>query len=339
MVTTDDPSARAPSPTDRHAHDHVRIARRPRKDGSHVCSRPHSPYSPPPPSLALAGCGDDSEPATRTPSSGKTRHASDHATRVRAPDAGGDGPPSASRHGRRCRSTSSATPRRASGCSASSARSRPTTRPREALALMTAGDALDPDYSTLYPSGTFTTSPTTSTIVVGAARRLLDPAPDGMSRGPGAGSRSSSSSTRSRASARSALPVDRPARRRARRPRSASDGRGDRSDPSSTYVALVNITTPEEGQPGQRHVHRERRLQLVRGHRRRGRSARAAPTARSSRRASPPPTGWMDKLYPWETEVDVSGLARRRLHLRRDDRRPVRAARAAARRSTPRRSR
>ena len=34
--------------------------------------------------------------------------------------------------------------------------------------------------------------------------------------------------------------------------------------------------------------------------------------------------GWMDKLYPWETSIDVSGPRAGRLHLRRPHRRPVR---------------
>ena len=54
---------------------------------------------------------------------------------------------------RRCRSTSSATPRRARACYREFRKVEADDPLDEAVALMTAGDALDPDYGTLYPGG------------------------------------------------------------------------------------------------------------------------------------------------------------------------------------------
>ena len=76
------------------------------------------------------------------------------------------------------------------------------------------------------------------------------------------------------------------------------------------------------GRDGQRHVRRRAAWPA--------RSRRPCPGRSATRRAprwsraSPPADGWIDKLYPWETTVDVSGPRAGHLHVRGDDRRPVR---------------
>lgn len=175
----------------------------------------------------------------------------------------------------------------------------------EALALMTAGDALDPDYDTLYPSGTFASVEIADDMVtVGLPDESWTTAPDGMS------------DDQARLAAQQLVyTVQGVAQKRV--PVSITlDGEpadlfglaGQVSnDPELDVRALVNITTPEEGAS-------------VSG-------SFTASGVSSSFEATTPweirkggadgevvkdgfatAEGWMDKLYPWETEVDVSDL-------------------------------
>src|SRR6478752_7060309 len=154
----------------------------------------------------------------------------------------------------------------------------------EALALATAGDALDPDYGTLYPGGSFASVEIgADKITVGLPDESWTTAPDGMS--------------------------DDEARLATQQMVYTVHGiAGEVSnDPETDVRALVNITTPEEGA-------------TVSG-------TFTASGASSSFEANTPweirkggadgevvkdghatADGWMDKLYPWETEVDVSDL-------------------------------
>ena len=91
-----------------------------------------------------------------------------------------------------------------------------------------------------------------------------------------------------------------------------------RSAPSDV-LALVNVTEPEEGSspatPSPPAGSRTRSRPPSRG-----RSATRA--ARRCWTGFATAEGWGDKLYPWQTQVDVSGLRARHLHVRGDDRRP-----------------
>jgi hypothetical protein len=175
----------------------------------------------------------------------------------------------------------------------------------EALALMTAGDALDPDYDTLYPSGSFTSVEIADDMItVGLPDESWTTAPDGMS------------DDEARLAAQQMVyTLQGVAQKRV--PVSITlDGEpadlfglaGEVSnDPETDVRALVNVTTPEEGA-------------TVSG-------TFTASGASSSFEGTTPweireggadgkvvkdgfatADGWMDKLYPWETEVDVSDL-------------------------------
>ncbi|WP_036505896.1 Gmad2 immunoglobulin-like domain-containing protein [Nocardioides sp. URHA0020] len=176
----------------------------------------------------------------------------------------------------------------------------------EALALMTAGDALDPDYDTLYPDGG-----SFSSVDVGDKMITVDmsddswtTAPDGMSEDD------------ARLAAQQLVyTVQGVAQKRLPVSITVDGAPADlfglagqvTNDPEIDVRALVNVTTPEEGAS-------------VRG-------TFTATGVSSSFEATTPweiraggadgkvvtkgfatAEGWMDKLYPWETEVDVSGL-------------------------------
>jgi hypothetical protein len=175
----------------------------------------------------------------------------------------------------------------------------------KALALMTAGDALDPDYGTLYPSGSFASVEIgADKITVGLPDESWTTAPDGMSDDEARLATQQMVYTL-QGIAQKRLPVS-----------IELDGKpadlfglaGEVSnDPETDVRALVNVTTPEEGA-------------TVSG-------TFTASGASSSFEANTPweirkgdadgevvkdgfatAEGWMDKLYPWETEVDVSDL-------------------------------
>ena len=119
---------------------------------------------------------------------------------------------------------------------------------------------------------------------------------------------------------------------RSRRWESARRQRASTALPQHDVLALVSISDPAEGRSssgsfiakgGANSFEATVPWQIC-----------AAPTATSCSRASPRRRAAMDKLYPWETEIDVSGLRARHLHVRRDDRRPVRRRRGLRRRRT-----
>ena len=175
----------------------------------------------------------------------------------------------------------------------------------EALALMTAGDTLDPDYSTLYPSGTFTSVEIgDDKITVGLPDESWTTAPDGMSDDQARLAAQQLVYT-VQGIAQKRLPV---AIELDGAPADLFGLGGEVSnDPEIDVRALVNVTTPEEGAS-------------VSG-------TFTASGVSSSFEATTPweireggadgkvvqkgfatADGWMDKLYPWETDVDVSDL-------------------------------
>ena len=246
---------------------------------------------------ALAGCGSDTKAEDPTPASGSTKDAGGSAT----PEPSESSEPSAEtvavpvyfvgdtpqgpRLYREFRQVAADDP--AAG----------------ALALMTAGDALDPDYRTLYPGGSFAgVEADADPIVVSLPDETWTTAPDGMSQDDArlaaqqlvytlqgiAGSRTSVEVQLDGA------PAD-------------LFGLGGEltNEPEIDVRALVNVTSPEEGAS-------------VSG-------SFTASGVSSSFEATTPweirsadgtgvtkgfatAEGWMDKLYPWETEVDVSDL-------------------------------
>ena len=178
----------------------------------------------------------------------------------------------------------------------------------EAVALMTAGDALDPDYSTLFPDGAFEDAGFSEPGQVLVARVADDSwaeRPEGMS-------------TREARLAVQQLVYTMQGVQGERLPVIIQDDKGPTSlfglDSSEGFTAakqldvlgFVNVTSPEEG-------------------------ATVADTftasgVASSFEATVPweirdgsgamvaegfatAEGWTGRLYPWETEVDVSGLA------------------------------
>ncbi|GAA4694241.1 Gmad2 immunoglobulin-like domain-containing protein [Nocardioides conyzicola] len=175
----------------------------------------------------------------------------------------------------------------------------------EALALMTAGDALDPDYDTLYPSGSFTSVEIgADKITVGLPDESWTTAPDGMT------------DDQARMAAQQAVyTLQGIAQKRLPLAFTLDGAPADlfglggevSNDPETDVRALVNVTAPEQGAS-------------VSG-------TFTASGASSSFEANTPweireggadgkvvkkgfatAEGWMDKLYPWETDVDVSDL-------------------------------
>jgi hypothetical protein len=175
----------------------------------------------------------------------------------------------------------------------------------EALALVTAGDTLDPDYDTLFPGGTFASVDIADDMItVGLPDESWTTAPDGMS------------DDQARLAAQQLVyTVQGIAQKRIPVSITLDGAPADlfglagqvSNDPELDVRALVNVTTPEEGA-------------AVSG-------TFTASGASSSFEATTPweirkggadgevvldgfatAEGWMDKLYPWETEVDVSDL-------------------------------
>ncbi|GAA1154157.1 Gmad2 immunoglobulin-like domain-containing protein [Nocardioides aquiterrae] len=248
------------------------------------------------PLLVLAGCGSDDTGADQRPASGSTKHQSPSGEESPSESSQpGDGQttvplyftgdtPQGTRLYREFRRVDSAD---ALGA---------------ALTLAASGDALDPDYGTLLPSGTFSTSG-------GAAIPLPDDSwtrlPEGMSESDALvavqqlvytaqgvlQSRDPITFTDSSGAATQIFGI-------------ASEDGFTAADPIKT-LSLVNVTAPEEGA-------------TVSG-------SFTASGVSSSFEATTPwevrdssgkavlqgsamADGWMDKLYPWETDVDVSGL-------------------------------
>ncbi|MFC7493491.1 Gmad2 immunoglobulin-like domain-containing protein [Nocardioides sp. CPCC 206349] len=176
----------------------------------------------------------------------------------------------------------------------------------EALELVTSGDALDPDYSTLYPGGGSFVSVDVAAdlITVGLPDESWTVAPDGMSQ------REARLATQQmvytvQGIAQKRLPV---AITLDGAPADLFGLAGEVSnDPELDVRALVNVTTPGEGG-------------TVSG-------TFTAEGVSSSFEATTPweirkggadgevvkegfvtAEGWIDKLYPWQAEVDVSDL-------------------------------
>ena len=175
----------------------------------------------------------------------------------------------------------------------------------EAAALLTAGDVLDPDYRTLFPSGSFASvAYSDGGFVAELADAGWQDRPDGMSRDDAT-------------LALQQLVYTLQGVQQERAPVVVTlDGEpttlfgldtagGVTNAPDIEVLALVNVTSPEEGA-------------IVT-------DTFTASGLASSFEATVPwevrqgetvvqegfatAEGWMDKLYPWETEVDVSGLA------------------------------
>jgi hypothetical protein len=171
----------------------------------------------------------------------------------------------------------------------------------EALALMTAGDALDPDYGSVYPEGSF------AGVDIGADAITVT-LPDESWTSP-----DTMSETDARLAAQQLVYTLQGIAQSRLQVEVQLDGApadlfglgGELSnEPEIDVRALVNVTAPEEGAS-------------VSG-------SFTASGVSSSFEATTPwqirqgdrvvkkgfatAEGWMDKLYPWETEVDVSGL-------------------------------
>jgi hypothetical protein len=172
----------------------------------------------------------------------------------------------------------------------------------EALALLAAGDALDPDYSTLLPGGTIVMEAYDENILVSVPADYAE-RPDGMSAKEatlavqqivytvqGALQRRSPVVFTSDGSPTTVLGIDKD---------------GFKAAPQNDVLALVNVTEPSEGTS-------------VSG------TFTATGVANSFEATVPwevrdqggkkvldgfaTAEGWGDHLYPWESQVDVSGL-------------------------------
>ncbi|WP_372736423.1 Gmad2 immunoglobulin-like domain-containing protein [Nocardioides sp.] len=178
----------------------------------------------------------------------------------------------------------------------------------EAVALMVAGDALDPDYGTLWPSGSFESvafSSGAGAIVASVSDDTWADAPGGMNK----------------AMAKLALQqlvYTVQGIQQERLPVLVQEG----SDPATLFgvdttggleaadqldvLGLVNVTNPEEGASVSGTF-------IARG----VASSFEATVPWQIRDASGKTVlegfstaeGWLDKLYPWETEIDVSSLS------------------------------
>jgi Immunoglobulin-like domain of bacterial spore germination/Sporulation and spore germination len=255
--------------------------------------------------VVLAGCGDDSTAADPTPASGSTKHPGTEHTDTQqsessapsgaaatSPPAGGTvtvpvyfvgDTPQGPKLYREFRTVGSENPE------------------MEALALMTAGDALDPDYDTVYPRGSFVGVEVGSDSIHVALPDESWTSPDTMSEADARMAGQQLVYTL-QGIAQSRLPVE------IELDGAPADlfGLGGQlgNEPELDVRALVNVTTPEQGAP-------------VSG-------SFTATGVASSFEATVPwevrqgdtvvkkgfstAEGWMDKLYPWQAEVDVSGL-------------------------------
>jgi hypothetical protein len=248
---------------------------------------------------ALAGCGsDDTKAEDPTPASGSTKDAGESAT----PEPSESSEPSAEtvavpvyfvgdtpqgpRLYREFRQVPAADPA------------------AEALALMTSGDALDPDYRTLYPGGSFASVDVTADpIVVSLPDESWTTMPDGMSEDDARlAAQQLVYTLQGVAQARSAVEIQLEGA-----PADLFGLGGELADEPETDVrALVNVTAPEEGASvsgtftasGVSSSFEATTPWEIR-------SADGKVVAKGFATAE----GWMDKLYPWETDVDVSDLA------------------------------
>jgi hypothetical protein len=250
--------------------------------------------------VVLAGCGDDPKAEDTTPTSGSTKHHGNDHTDSPEPSASTGGTdesgdtvtvpvyfvgetPQGTKLYREFRKVEADNPA------------------DDALALMTAGDALDPDYDSVYPDGSF------AGVEIGADVITVE-LPDESWTSPDTLSESDARLAAQglvytlQGIAQARLPVE------VQLDGAPADlfGLGGElsNEPEIDVRALVNVTVPEEGAS-------------VSG-------SFTASGVSSSFEATTPweirqgddvvktgfatAEGWMDKLYPWETEVDVSGL-------------------------------
>ncbi len=254
--------------------------------------------------LALAGCGDDTEPVADDPGSGETSESKpgDNDSEPTDPTEGTEPPaematvpvyfvgstPQGPRLFREFRRVEADNPL------------------AEAAALMTAGDVSDRDYRTLYPSGTFKKV----TYDAGSASFVVELRGDAWkSRTQGMSAAAAKLAVQQLVYTLQGVQQER-AQVIVRLGGTSTTlfgidtSSGIEAAPQLDVLALVNITTPEQGQP-------------VSG-------TFTAEGIASSFEATVPweirqgdqvvkqgfstATGWLDKLYPWQTEVDVSDL-------------------------------
>jgi hypothetical protein len=176
----------------------------------------------------------------------------------------------------------------------------------EALALMTSGDALDPDYGTLYPQGSFADIDISDEVIrVGVPDQSWTTAPKGMS------------SDEARLAAQQLVYTLQGVAQARTRVQIELDGApadlfglgGELgNDPETDVRALVNVTAPEEGAAVSGSftasgVSSSFEATTPWEIRQGGADGKVVKTGFSTAE------GWMDKLYPWKTEVDVTGLA------------------------------
>ena len=180
----------------------------------------------------------------------------------------------------------------------------------EAVALMVAGDALDPDYGTLW---------TERLVRQRRLQRRRGRDRRGRSRTTPGPSKPDDMTDEQAKLAVQQLVYTRPGHPAERVPgrwcRTARDpvplfgidtAGGLKAAKQLDVLAFMNVTTPEEGQTVSGTFTAQRRRQLVRGDRawevRDGSGASVLDGFTTAE-------GWIDQLYPWKTEVDVSGLA------------------------------
>jgi hypothetical protein len=251
--------------------------------------------------VALAGCGDDPSAEDQRPASGSTKHHQGGQSGEESPEQTaqpGDGQatvpvyfvgdtPEGPRLFREFRLVDSPGSAEA------------------ALSLAASGDPLDPDYRTLLPAGTFSNVSSDEQIVVPLPDDSWTRLPDGMSESEGL-----------LAIQQLVYTVQGVLQTRAPVVFADSDGNSTQifgfasedgfpaADPIKT-LALVNITAPESdatvsgsftasGVSSSFEANTPWELRDASG----DVVKKGAATAE----------GWMDKLYPWETEVDVSDL-------------------------------
>lgn len=251
---------------------------------------------------ALAGCGDDGTATDQRPASGSTRQHDQPA---------GDETPSESSTPQQ---DQVAVPVYFVGDTPQGPRLyrefRQVDAPASAAAALTiaaSGDALDPDYRTLLPAGTFTDGTSGDQISVPLPDDSWTRRPDGMSESDALlaiqqmvytaqgvlQSRSPVVFTDSDGNQTQVFGV-------------ASEDGFPAADPIKT-LALVNVTTPEQGATVS------------------GGTLKASGVSSSFEATTPweirdadgkvvkkgaaTAQGWIDKLYPWEAEIDVSDLA------------------------------
>lgn len=250
--------------------------------------------------VVLAGCGDDPQAEDTTPTSGSTKHhGNDHTDSPEPSASPSETPdtvtvpvyfvgetPQGEKLFREFRKVEADNPA------------------DEALALMTAGDALDPDYDSVYPDGSFAGVEIGSDAITVQLPDDTWASPDSMSEDDARLAAQQLVYTL-QGIAQARLPVE------VQLDGAPADlfGLGGElsNEPEIDVRALVNVTVPEEGAT----VSGSFTASGVS-------SSFEATTPWEIRQGGPDGTvvkkgfataeGWMDKLYPWETEVDVSGL-------------------------------